>query len=149
METGISSEQRIEQVTSLRGLTGLPVLRAAIVAAERSEDRAALTVALIIRARALQALQIAIDAVEISTHLRNLAVERRALRVRTAAEEIEEAGIVAVLTPCLRDQAIKVALLLGGGLFKAADLIGLGRIVGTAAIHRGKLLLETLADLSL
>ena len=149
METGISSEQSIEQITSLRRLAGLPILRAAIVTAQRGKDRAALTVALIIRARALQALQIAIDAIEISAHLRNLAVERRALRVRTAAEEIEEAGIVAVLTPRLCDKAIKVALLLGGGLFKAADLLSLGRIVGAAPIHRGKLLLETLANLSL
>ena len=65
---------------------------------ERGEQRAALAVALVIHARALQALQVVVDAVEIAAHLRNLAVERGALRVRTAAEQIEEAGIVAALT---------------------------------------------------
>ena len=116
---------------------------------ERGQERAALAVALVIGAGALQALQIAHDAVEIGAHLRNLAVERRALRVRASAEQIEEAGILAAVTARLRDHAVELGLLLGDGFLVAADLLGAGRIVGAAAIDRCQLLLKPLADLSL
>ena len=44
---------------------------------------------------------------------------------------------------------VELGLLLGGGFFVAADLLGPGRIVGAAAIDGGELLLEPLADLRL
>jgi hypothetical protein len=149
LETGIGAEQRVEQVATLRRLTGLPVLRAAIVATQCREQRAALAVALVIHAGALEALQVVHDAVEITAHLRNLAVERCALRIGTAAEQVKETGIVAAQTSRARDHAVELGLLFGGGFFVAADLVGPRRIVGSAAIDCRQLLLEPLADLPL
>ena len=110
-------------------------MRAAIVLPERHQDRAALTLA--IGAVALQALDLAHDAVDVRARLLDLAIDLGALR-RLAAENRKEAAALAAHLLRLLIEAIEVGLLLAGQVLVTLDLGRLGRIEG-AAVERGEL----------
>ncbi len=140
-ERRADSEQGLEEATR-RGRI-LPVLRTAIVLAERDQDRAALAFA--VGAVALRALKIAHEAVEVRPDLLDLVVELTALR-RLAAEQGEEAAARATHPLGLLTEAVELALLLADDLLVAPDLLGARRVDG-AAIDPGKLALEPQAGL--
>ena len=109
------------------GRRGVGILRAAIVLRERGQHRAALVVAIgAAEAAAAQPLQIAGDLIEIGAHLLDLVVDRTALR-RAAVEQREEAGAFAAHALGLQGDAIEFALLPGGRVLIAADLLVLAR----------------------
>ena len=122
----------------------MPVLRAAIVLAERHQDAAALALAL--AAVALEALDLDQGAVEVGARLLDLVVERAALR-GLAAEQREEAAALAAQPLRLLAQAVKFGLLLGRGILEALDLLGLGGIDRGAAVEGGELAFEPQAGL--
>src|SRR5439155_13590847 len=108
---------------------GVRVLRAATVLRKRGQDRAALAVAIgAAHAARAQALEIVGDLIEIGAHLLDAGVDRTALR-RLGAELREEAGAFAAHAFGLHGDAVELALLLGGGVLIAADLLVLGGIV--------------------
>ncbi|TMJ45041.1 MAG: hypothetical protein E6G86_02605 [Alphaproteobacteria bacterium] len=107
--------------------------------AERHQDAAALGLAL--AAVALQPLDVAQRAVEVSPHLLHLIVERPALR-RLSAEEREEAAALAPEALGLLAEAVELSLLLRHGLFVALDLFRSGGVDARAAIDRRELAFE-------
>src|SRR5690606_22060481 len=120
-------------------------LRAAIVLCEREDHRAALRIVRPARGAGTQPLQIRGDLVEVRSHLLNLVVDRAALR-GAAGKQREEAGAVAALIARMGLNPLEFALLAGGCILIAANLLGLGRIAAAlAAIDGGKLAFEPLA----
>src|SRR5581483_7700177 len=109
------------------------ILRSAIILRERGHHRAALVFAIVAtETAAAQALEVAGDLIEVGAHLLDLVVDRTALR-RAIVEQREEAGRVAAHALGLRGDAVELALLLGGGVLVAADLLVLGGIAAAAA----------------
>ena len=117
-------------------------MRAAIVLAERRQERAAL--ALAVGGVALQALEIAEHAVEVRAGLLDLVVDRAALR-RLPAEQGEEAAAFAAHAPALRGEAVELGLLAVRYVLGPLDL-GRARRIVVAAVERCELAFEPKTD---
>ena len=94
---------------------------------------------------ALQALQVAQDAIEVRAHLLNLIVERAAL-LRLAAEQREEAAAFAAQAAALRGEPVELGLLALRGVLVALDLFGALRIDMAPRSTDRELALESHAD---
>ena len=131
----VVAEQIVEKVAAAGGATRKrSILRPAIVLRQRGQNRTALIVAIgIAHAAAAQPLEIAGDLVEIGPHLLDLVVDRTALRGLTGKQR-EKSGAVAAHPLGLRRDAVEFALLPGGGILVAPDLVVFCRVSAAAAV---------------
>src|SRR4029453_18711590 len=113
----------------------------------RQRDKKSATLRRLVGGAALEALEIVQSAVEIGSHLLDLAAERTALRW-LAAEQGEEAAALAADPLVLRNGSIEFGLLSPRGVFVAPDLLRACRI-RAAAIDRRELALKPHAHRSL